>query len=282
VKLRNVRRWIRARLDFVLAKRRLQSSQQLTDAERRLVEHVSLQFHVADGMYERRKASHYLSAGLSASRCISAAMRSSGTHSTIETILDFPSGYGRVLRFLRAMFPSANITAAEIEPSALTFCRRAFGVTPLPSKEDVGELVLPQRFDLIWCGSLLTHVDETSASNILRFFHEHLTDRGLCIFTTHGQKSIEWMTQHNLTYGLQGDAPRKVVQEFQRTGYGYADYLGMRGYGISVASRERMLELARAAGDWHETFFQECGWDNCQDVYAFAKLVSHAPASSAR
>jgi SAM-dependent methyltransferase len=249
----------------------LQASPQLTDAERSLVDRLRLQFHVADGMYERGKALHYLSAGLSASRCISAALSSRPTQYPIETILDFPSGYGRVLRYLRAMFPTTSIMAAEIEPRALTFCERSFSVTPLLSKEDVGGLSLPHRFDLIWCGSLLTHIDATSAIKLLRFFHDNLTDRGLCVFTTHGQRSIEWIKQQQVSYGLPGDRQRKVVEGFEETGYGYADYLKMQGYGISVASRERMLELAKAAGNWEETFFRECGWDNCQDVYAFAK-----------
>jgi len=281
MKLRDVVKWMGAPRDFSQAKRSLQSSPQLTDVERRLLDQVTLKVHVADGMYEPGNAFHYLSVGLSASRCISAAIRASGTDSPIETILDFPCGYGRVLRFLRAMFPATRITAAEIEPRALTFCQRAFSVTPLMSKEDVAELSVPKCFDLIWCGSLLTHVDETSASNLLRFFHEHLAARGLCIFTTHGRQSIERITQHKVTYGLTEDAQRKVIQEFQKTGYGYADYARKRGYGISVVSRERMLELARAVGNWDETFFLESGWDNCQDVYAFAKHKSNPPGYSA-
>lgn len=275
MRLRDLRKWMRARIDFSKAKPRLLSSPDLTDAERTLLDGVTLQFHYADGMYERGKALHYLSAGLSASRAIAAAIRSRGTNTPIAKILDFPSGYGRVLRYLRAMFPAASITAAEIEPRALDFCRRAFAVTPLLSKENVGELPLPERYDLIWCGSLLTHIDAAAATNVLRFFHDHLSVGGLCIFTTHGQRSIEWLKQEKVSYGLPTEAQREVVQGFEATGYGYADYLRMHGYGISVASRERMVELARVAGDWEETFFQECGWDNCQDVYAFATRGPH-------
>ncbi len=49
-------------------------------------------------------------------------------------------------------------------------------------------LSLPHRFDLIWCGSLITHIDEWAAVDLLDFFCRHLADRGVCVFTTLGQK----------------------------------------------------------------------------------------------
>jgi len=171
------------------------------------------------------------------------------------------------------MFPGAKITAAEMERNALRFCRSAFSATPLLSKTSFGELAVLQRFDLIWCGSLFTHINEASAIDLLRFFHDHLTARGLCIFTTQGRRSIEWIESQKRTYKLTDDAQRKVTHEFHKTGYGYADYPKLSGYGISAVSRERMLELARAVGEWGETLFLEHGWDNHQDVYAFAMQV---------
>ncbi|MFH2002160.1 MAG: class I SAM-dependent methyltransferase [Planctomycetota bacterium] len=222
-------------------------------------------------MYTPGNAYHYLSVGLSGIRCISTALRSTRVEWPIETILDFPCGHGRVLRFLRPMFPGADITAAEIEHSALDFCRRAFSTSILQSKKNLGELVLSQRFDLIWCGSLLTHIDEVSAKELLRFFHDHMTERGLCIFTTHGHRFIERIKNKKRTYGLSEDAQRKVADEFQRKGYGYANYPNQSDYGISAVAPERMRELAKAVGEWDETLLLECGWDDHQDVYAFTR-----------
>ena len=264
------RHWVFALPDFLRAKRRVMSSVELTDDERELLDHVSLEVHVADSMYIPGHAYHYLSVGLSAIRCISAAIRCSRLPHQIDTVLDFPCGYGRVLRFLRRMFPSAHITAAEICGNALDFCGRAFSTTPLLSATNFDELAFPQRFDLIWCGSLLTHIDESSAIDLLRFFHDHLSERGLCIFTAHGRRSIDIIQDQERSYGLTNDARRKITSEFQKTGYGYADYPNQSGYGISVASRERMIELAKSVGGWSETLFIEHGWDNHQDVYAFA------------
>ncbi|NJD24116.1 MAG: class I SAM-dependent methyltransferase [Betaproteobacteria bacterium] len=270
------------RHDFLRAKHRLQSSIELTDDEKQLLHKVALQVHHSDSMYQPDGALHYLSVGLSASRCIHKAIGSLSNKYPIEEILDFPCGYGRVLRFLRAMFPASHITAAEIDSNALNFCRQTFSVTTLLSKTNLGELSHLQRFDLIWCGSLFTHIDESSAITLLRFFQDHLTERGLCVFTTHGQQSIEWIQSSKMTYGLTEDGQRKIVQEFQTAGYGYADYPNQSGYGISAVSHDRMVELAKATGGWAETLFIEHGWDNHQDVYAFAVQMPNQGVQATR
>ena len=79
---------------------------------------------------------------------------------TATNILDLPSGYGRVMRFLKAEFPEAALTACDVIREGVDFCARTFGARAIYGKEDPSELELDERFDLIWCGSLLTHVDE--------------------------------------------------------------------------------------------------------------------------
>ena len=61
-----------------------------------------------------------------------------------------------------------------------------------------------------------------------------------------------------------------LLREFQVQGHGYADYPNQSGYGLSTVSHSRIVELARAVGRWDEAFFLEHGWDDHQDVYAFA------------
>ena len=245
------------------------SSVNLTDIEKNLIEKVSSQVHRKDGMYED-SALEYLSLGLSAVRVIQEALHSARKERELGAILDFPCGHGRVLRFLRLMFPISDITVAEIDSTALDFCRRNFSVTTLLSKKTFSDLSLPQRFDLIWCGSLFTHIDEPTARDLLRFFYDHLSDRGLCILTTHGQRSIEWIQSKYITYRLAENDQQKIIREFQSEGYGFVDFPKHPGYGISAVSHQRMLELARGVGNWDETFFLEHGWGNHQDVYAFA------------
>ena len=91
-----------------------------------------------------------------------------------------------------------------------------------------------------------------------------------CIFSTHGQRSIDWIESKKVTHGLKENAQQEVIRGFQEQGYGYADYPNELGWGISTVSHQRIVELAKGVGSWYETLFLEHGWDNHQDVYAFA------------
>jgi SAM-dependent methyltransferase len=226
-------------------------------------------------MYVPGLASEYLVAGLSASRCIQAALQAANKASEIGAILDFPCGYGRVLRYLEIIFPDSDITGGEKQAAALDFCQRAFSVKPFLSRTEFSSLSIPWKFDLIWCGSLITHINEQATVGLLRFFYRHLLDGGICVFTTHGQRPLEQIKDKTKTYGLSEQGQEKVLTELQEKGYGYVDYINQSGYGVSVVCRSRVLELAKAVGAWEEVFYLEHGWHDLQDVYAFVRRGSN-------
>jgi SAM-dependent methyltransferase len=255
--------------DLHQAKRSLLFSHALSDREKALLDKVSLKIHGNDELYVPFRAEHYLSVGLSAIRCIEDVLNRSKGDRVIRAILDFPCGYGRILRFLRVRFPDADITGAELDRAALDFCRRAFSARSLASDRDFTQLSLSDKFDLIWCGSLFTHIDEKAAIELLTFFQEHLTPAGICVFTTHGLTSVDRIQETKKTYGLAVKARQEVLSQFRENGYGYANYPDQNGYGISVVSHERMLALAESVGNWHEVVFAERAWDSHQDVYGF-------------
>jgi SAM-dependent methyltransferase len=221
-------------------------------------------------MYAVSSDEEYLSAGLSALRCIQYSLNCSNKNYKVRTILDFPCGYGRVLRFLRAKFRDADVTVSDIDPEAVDFCTRVFAAIPEMSNREFSRLSISRRFDLIWCGSLITHIDETAATHLLRFFHDHLAPGGLCVFTTHGQRAANWIEKNLHTFGLTEDAQQQVVSRFYESGYGYAEYPNRHGCGISLVSHERVQAIAYSVGEWKESCYLEHGWDNLQDVYSFS------------
>jgi len=120
----------------------------------------------------------------------------------------------------------------KIDPGALAFCRRAFGIETVLSGMDFSTLSLPHaRFDVIWCGSLLTHLDERSAGALLQTFHRCLDEGGVCIFTTHGQQSADWIRSGAVTYGLPAADQKAVLQQYDEGRYAYADLDGQPGIG---------------------------------------------------
>src|SRR5437016_10513244 len=109
-----------------------------------------------DGMYAGNGA-QYFKVGLSAIRCIDAAIHQ-GCLDRVDNILDLPCGGGRVLRFL-AVHYSAKIWAGDLQRDMVGFCAREFGAVPVHSSTDFDQLSIVQSFDIIWCGSLVTHLN---------------------------------------------------------------------------------------------------------------------------
>jgi SAM-dependent methyltransferase len=261
--------------DLNIEKAILLSSPDISNAEQVLLRNVSPLLHPHDNMLSGQDALHYLSVGLSASRCIHKAI--GGYYNGINEILDFPCGSGRVLRFLRAMFPTSNITASDIDSEMLDFCTKTFSAECFMSKSNFGDLFLSKHYDLIWCGSLFTHINELTAISLLNFFQRHLSDRGICIFTTHGKLSFDWLCNGTVTYGLTQAAVQVLIRDWQSLGYAFVNYPEHLGYplnyGVSVATSQKVRYLASLVGGMKESMFIEHGWDNHQDVYAFTNRM---------
>lgn len=131
--------------------------EQLLRSHRAVPAASSLDIADGDTMYHGG-VEHYQSVGVSAWRCITAAMLAADAESP-KRVLDMPSGHGRVLRVLRSALPDAHLTACDIEKNGVDYCAATFGATPVYSDTDLDKVRFEQPFDLIWCGSLLTHLD---------------------------------------------------------------------------------------------------------------------------
>jgi SAM-dependent methyltransferase len=265
--------WVRRQLQA--AQERYLLDPALSPNDRELLGRVAVSLDPADTMFIPGQADHYLKVGLSAMRCIDTSLENSNAVlDPAPSILDFPCGHGRVLRFLRARYPSSAITVSEIDVNALEFCEETFKCRGVVSSPDFDTLALPGPFDLVWCGSLLTHLPEDETKGLLRLIFRHLSPNGTCIITTHGKLSVDRISSGANFYGLTKAAEREMLSQFEKTGYGYADYKVGSRYGISLVSRERMQQLVAETGAWHETSFIEHGWDEHQDVYALRRKVT--------
>jgi SAM-dependent methyltransferase len=217
---------------------------------------------LADGdtMFDGR-SDHYLSVGLSGLRIIEEALE--GT--TPRSILDLPCGFGRVTRVLRARFPKAAITVCDLDHEAVAFSAAQFGATGAPSVEDFRNLSLGRRFDLIWVGSLLTHLPEMATRRFLDFAVRHMHAGSRLVVTTHGAHMAARLRAS--TYGLSEDAASGLIAECRISGYAYRGYDGDPSYGVSLASRawfEHVLDGSPLALQ----FYRPRGWDRHQDALA--------------
>ena len=251
----------------LLNKKRLLADPSLSGPERELLNKVSSRIYYRDGMYNGDGV-HYFKVGLSAIGCINEAVACAGI-TEVRSILDFPCGSGRVLRFLIQRFPDAEITACELDRGPVEFCVRTFGARAAYSSLNLNEVSLGRKFDLIWCGSLVTHLNESGMVALLQVFRRHLAAGGLMIFTTHGNFVPGRILRREFDYGLDAEQIKRIGRDYPQAGYGFEDYPGEKDYGVSLTSPEWIRARVRELGGFREVFFRERGWDDHQDVFGF-------------
>jgi SAM-dependent methyltransferase len=212
-----------------------------------------------DAMFDG-STEHYIAVGLSALRALDAALIGAPAP---RRILDLPCGHGRVTRLLRARFPDAAITCSDIDQDGVAFTAAQFQAKGVNSNGDFKGLDLGGRFDLIWVGSLLTHLSELMARQMLDCLVRHMAPGAILVVSSHGKLVEERLRSWD--YGLGKRRARAVLTEYERTGYGYRDYPGGRGYGISLINKG-WIEQALEGSPLRLASYVERGWDDHQDI----------------
>jgi SAM-dependent methyltransferase len=192
---------------------------------------------------------------------------------TCESILDFACGYGRALRYFRAAFPHARLTACDITREAVDFCAEAFDATPVYSHEDPRQIELGGPFDAIWVGSLFTHVPEARWTEFLDLLESVLSEGGLLVFTTQGRNVRRELLERELDWPLSDEAVEQVVRGFDETGFGYADWSGSAGYGTTLNRPSWVCAQIERRPGLRLVRFQEKGWGR-QDVVACERVTA--------
>jgi SAM-dependent methyltransferase len=228
-----------------------------------------------DGMFAGSR-DHYFAVGESALHCIEVSMFAAGIK-TFESILDLPCGHGRVLRHLQSAFPGAQLTACDIDRGGVDFCAATFGATPVYGHNSPHEVRLQGNYDLIWVGSLLTHLDLGDWAAFLELFRVNLRQRGLLVFTVHGREVADRMRKRPAGYGLGPTEISRVLKQYAIEGFGYASYpiatpgVGDR-YGISLSSLNRVYGEIEKMPAMQLLNYTEQGWDGHQDVVTLLRL----------
>jgi SAM-dependent methyltransferase len=217
-----------------------------------------------DAMQKGVPPEAYYRVGLRALAYIRLALAAAGAHDA-RKILDLPSGYGRVLRMLKAAFPGAELTACDLNRAAVDFCAETFGAIPAYSAEDPTDLQLTGDYDLIWCGSLLTHLDVAGWRRFLPWFERHLAEGGVLVFTTHGRSIADDIRGGRREYPV-ADL-EALGAEYASDGFGYQPYPNHQwAYGISLSSPAWVCRELERCPSLKLIMYTEQGWDGVQDA----------------
>ena len=214
---------------------------------------------------EERK---YFEVGRSAIELITDAMMlARRTH--FARILDFPCGGGRVTRHLVKFFPDSEISASDIEREKQAFVVSRYRARPVDCPPNF-TTPLPEKYDLIFVGSLFTHLDAGLFERALDFFLDGLSSQGILVMTLHGR-----YTATALSTG--GAHPRmlRTVDMFRRAGFSYVEQERTRygvSYGTSFSAPSWVAALIERRAHATLLAYKERAWDNHQDALLVQKL----------
>ena len=216
----------------------------------------------------------YFGVGVSAVHNIVLACLSSRLD-RIHSVLDLPCGHGRVLRHLVKLFPDAAVTACDIDRGGVDFCTREFGARRCYSSEDPEELAFEEKFDVIWVGSLFTHLDRSATRRWTRVLCDALSPKGILVATLHGRASVSIHERHPYI-----DAGRwaQILRGYEDSGYGFASYqpatlkLNLdRPFGVSLSRPSSIMRDIEDVSGVRILMYRERSWADHQDLLVVGK-----------
>jgi SAM-dependent methyltransferase len=238
---------------------------------------VSTAISPHDRMYHPGGEQHYYYVGrsdlLTLSNVLNIRKSYPGGNAPVRDIFDFGCGHGRVTRWLRAAFPQARLHVTDLDKTGTAFCAEHF------SCADTQGEIPENSFDLIWLGSVFTHLPAPLVENLLDRLCAALRANGVLVFTSQGRFSaarmqdFDWENDKRqwMHYGLSRQDFATLMTLYRETGYGYVDYPNRADYGVSVVRPEWYSRHVLRSNHLTQILFQEKGSDNHQDISAFMR-----------
>jgi len=193
-----------------------------------------------------------------------------------RTILDIPSGSGRLLRHLKSYFKDSIIHASDLYEHHLDFCKDEFGVETFISTKRNEDLILPKKYDLIFVGSLLTHLPESGFKSVIDFLNKNLADNGIALVTLEGRYSI--YAQHNKWKLIDDSLFEIAYKEYLKKGFGFVDYNNFNetfykqeNYGLALVHPCFAIQHIFNRKGLKLLSYKEQAWNNHQDCIVFQK-----------
>lgn len=256
--------------------RAILSPEELPAATRPFFGPLNLALAPDDRMY-RANDRHYLECGASALNVILTALQLAEAPDP-DAVLDFGAGAGRVTRWLRAAFPAAAISACDLRTEDLEFCKAQFLAETWNSGTDVDALEAPGRYDLIWVGSVLTHLSADNAERLTHKLLSWLNPGGILVMSTIGRIARTRKDNGGEDY-IYPEAWDAIKRDYTEVGFGYADYPGEAGYGISLTRLSWLASLAENLPTARLVLLSEGTWDTLHDVVAIQSRPLNNPGA---
>lgn len=192
----------------------------------------------------------YLRAGKSVANTIRVALELAGL--SPKSILDYGCGHGRVLRWFQSFWPNANLTAADVTTDQIEFCAETFGANPFLIDKPFAAVGLPSGFDLIWLGSVFTHMDNAGWRDLVDSLIKHVRPNGMLCFSFAGRCVYEMLEGGN-RWGIDDEQEPDVLKatsDYESSGFGFFRQRESQGqaWGRSIVKPEWVLSFCFERG----------------------------------
>ena len=213
----------------------------------------------------------------------------------VTRVLDFGCGYGRVLRAIVQHIEPRRVDVFDVDQQGVAFCAREFGVTGLGFTRPWDWSSVPfATYDLIWAGSVFTHLGEAFTREMLELWCSLLRPGGVLVFTTHGDEAIRRAESGFFDTRYQVAAPR-VRADYAARGfcflpYGDADFAILpfsferrAEFGMTWMSEDYIAKLVDAVGkgDLRLVSFVPQAWEGVQDAAIVQRTTNPSQSTDA-
>jgi SAM-dependent methyltransferase len=174
----------------------------------------------------------------------------------ISSFLDFACGYGRVTRFLIQEIDPGRIWVSDIYSGAVDFQKKSFKVNGFCSETEPSKVEFPRKFEVVYAGSLFSHLPPDSFEEWLAILHGVLEDNGILIFSTHGKSLCPARFSDSAGFTFLNCSESRTLPTEE--------------YGSMFVSRDWVERLAGKL-NVNSLYFLEKGLCGYQDLYVTAK-----------
>ena len=189
-----------------------------------------------------------------------------------KVILDFGCGHGNIARMLKAIFKDAEIVGQDVNQGWLDWCKGELGISVIKSAEKIPDVVVGESlYDLIWVGSVFTHIPLESAQHLFKELVRGLNPGGLLLFTTAG-KHVASLFNPEKEKLLEPSEAKAALEAYKKFGYGFVPYKNgkYQNWGRCFTSFEVIHKLSKSSPVTLFTY-KEGGWGGYQNLFSYSK-----------
>jgi hypothetical protein len=106
--------------------------------------------------------------------------------SQVANMLEFAAGFGRFTRHLANALPG-RVTCAEVITGGNEFLSEQFGVNVFASSHDPEKIIFPEKYQLVFVLSMLTHIPIRMWKPWLQTLKNAIEPGGLLVFSVHNE-----------------------------------------------------------------------------------------------